>query len=208
MSVAQLLSSGIESIINQLLKLDPESLLKLKKLQDKSLQVRVRELPWPLLFQFSEKVSVGIVQPDEKNLCSCSIELNLETLPLLQDSSQLSQLIQQQKLILNGDIYVAQSFSHLIKELDIDWEEQLSNYTGDVVAYQTFSSVGAVIKKAKAQWLKGEVVWAERLTKEGAIGINQQQLDLYSEQVNDLRNATDRLGARLKNLEKIHKATL
>lgn len=208
MPLAQLLTSGIETALNQLLKLDPQSLVKLKKLQDKSLFVQVRELPWPLLFRFSQAISVGIAQSEDSAQCSCSITLNIETLPLLQDSSQLSQLIQQQKLILNGDIYVAQSFSNLIKELDIDWEEQLSVYTGDVVAHQTFSSIKSAFGAAKTSWQQNETQWAERLTKENALGVNQTELDKFSQQVNELRHSSDRLTARLAKLEQTHKAQL
>jgi len=207
MPIAQLLSSAIETLLNQLLKLDPVSEIKLKKLQGKRLQVRVKELPWPLLFHFSENISVLIVLPDEpvENEVSCMIELDLETLPQLQDSSKLTQLIQQKKLLLNGDIYVAQSFSRLLQELDIDWEEQLSVYTGDAVAHQTFSSVKSAIALGKDNLDQARTVWAERLTKDGAIGVTQQELNEFSEQVNNLRSASERLQVRLSLLEKTHK---
>ena len=208
MPVAQLLSSGIESILNQLIKLDPSSQGKLKKLYGKNLQVRIRELPWPLLFQFSNHISVGIIQNDEPMdyVPSCLIELNLDTLPQLKDSSKLTLLIQQQKLILVGDIYVAQSFSSLLQELDIDWEEHLSTYTGDAVAHQTFSSVKSAISQSKKDFEESQSIWSERLTKEGGIGIKQQELNHFSEQVNNIRSASERLAARLAILEKNYKA--
>lgn len=205
---AQLLSSGLERILNTLLQLDPDSQAKLRKLQGRNLQVRVRELPWPLIFHFSEQISLGTVLPEEPKTAppDCLIELNLDTLPLLQDSSQLSALIQQQKLILVGDIYVAQSFSNLIKELEIDWEEQLAKFTGDVVAHQTFSSVKAALAEGMDFVQQSRDRWSERLTKEGAVGINQATLDQFSDEVVKLRSATDRLAARLAILEKAHKA--
>jgi ubiquinone biosynthesis accessory factor UbiJ len=208
MPAAQFLSSALEQLLNKLLKLDPDSAPKLKKLYGRNLQVRVRELPWPLIFHFSDEISLGIVLPQENNTerPDCLIELNLDTLPLLQDSSQLSSLIQQQKLILVGDIYVAQSFSNLIKELDIDWEEQLAKYTGDVVAHQTFSSVKSALADGKDFLEQSREIWRERLTKDGAVGINQATLDLFSQDVVQVRSATDRLAARLAILEKAHKA--
>ena len=207
MPIAQLLSSAIESILNQLLKLDPVSERKLKKLDGKSLQVRVKELPWPLLFHFSENISVLIVLPDDliENEISCKIELDLATLPQLQDSSKLTQLIQHKKLLLNGDIYVAQSFSSLLQELDIDWEEQLSVYTGDALAHQAFSTVKSAIGHGKVNLEQARTVWSERLTKDGAIGVTQQELNEFSEQINNLRSASERLQVRLSLLEKTHK---
>ena len=208
MPIAQLLSSGIETVLNKLISLDPVSDIKLKKLQGKSLQVQVTELPWPLLFQFSDQIYVGILQADEveHNTASCKIELDLATLPKLQDSSGLTQLIQQKKLLLNGDIYVAQSFSSLLQELDIDWEEQLSAYTGDAVAHQTFSNIKSAVLITKENIEQARGVWAQRLTKNGALGVNQQELNEFSEQVNSLRSASERLFARLAIIEKTYKA--
>ncbi|MGO4892987.1 ubiquinone biosynthesis accessory factor UbiJ [Flavobacterium sp. W21_SRS_FM6] len=208
MPFAQLVSSGLERALNKLLQLDPDSAAKLRKLKGRNLQVRVRELPWPLIFHFSDEISLGVVvsEGSESARPDCLIELNLETLPLLQDSSQLSALIQQQKLILIGDIYVAQSFSNLIKELDIDWEEQLARVTNDVFAHQTFHSAKSVMLQSQDFIQQSREIWAERLTKEGAVGINQQTLDQFSEDVVKLRSATDRLAARLAILEKAHKA--
>lgn len=208
MPFAQLLSSGLERSLNKLLQLDPDSAFKLRKLRGRNLQVRVRELPWPLMFHFADEVNIGIVLVEDSELSrpDCLIELNLETLPLLQDSSLLSSLIQQQKLILIGDIYVAQSFSNLIKELDIDWEEQLAKITGDVIAHQTFSSAKTIFAEGKDFVQQSRDIWSERLTKEGAVGINQQTLDHFSEEVIKVRSSTDRLAARLAILEKVHKA--
>jgi ubiquinone biosynthesis protein UbiJ len=208
MPAAQLLSSGLEQVLNKLLKLDPQSAAKLRKLQGRNLQVRIRELPWPIIFHFSEDISLGIVlhEESEEGRADCLIELNIETLPLLQDSSQLSSLIQQQKLILVGDIYVAQSFSNLIKELDIDWEDELAKLSGDVFAHQTFSSVKTLMAEGKEFFQQSRDIWAERLTKEGAVGINQAELEKFSEEVIKVRSATERLAARLAILEKAYKA--
>ena len=207
MPVAQLLSSGIESLLNQLIKLDPDSQPKLKKLHGRSLQVRVRELPWPLLFQFSGHIHVGIVPDDTAGqpAADCMIELNLDTLPLLKDTSQLSQLIQQEKLRLVGDMYVAQSFSSLIKELDIDWEEQLAIHTNDVFAHQTFVSVKQAMASGKAKLAEGREYWRERLTQEDAIGVKPEEFQQFSQQVMQVRSATERLAARLANLERNNK---
>ncbi|WP_340680997.1 SCP2 sterol-binding domain-containing protein [Paraglaciecola sp.] len=204
MPVAQLLSSCIEKSLNQLIKLDPTSQAKLKKLHGKSLQVKIKELHWPLLFQFSSHICVGIIQTNENldSTPSCIIEFNLSTLSQLQDSSKLTLLIQQQKLILVGDIYVAQSFSNLLQELEIDWEEQLSNYTGDAVAHQTFSSIKSAISQSKENLEQAQLTLSERLTQDGGLGIKLQELNQFSEQVNSLRSASERLSARLAILEK------
>jgi ubiquinone biosynthesis protein UbiJ len=207
MPFAQLMTSGVELAMNQLLKLDDDSQQRLKKLAGKSLQVTIKELPWPLLFTFSDQIDVRAVITVDNNVgpisepVDCLIELNLETLPKLKDSSQLTQLIQQKQLNLIGDIYVAQTFSALLKDLDIDWEEQLSGYTGDVVAHQTFASMRTLFDKAKTQIEQGAIELGEHLTQSNSIAVKPSEVIEFSKGVTRLRSATERLSAKIALLE-------
>ena len=191
-----------------MLMLDPDSKQSLKKLNGKQLKLCIREFPWPLTFSFSDRVDVmgeelGMDGDSASTqVCDCYIELNLETLPELQDSSKISQLIQRQKLVLEGDIQIAQEFSSLIKELNIDWEEQLSKYTGDVVAHQTFSSMKAVFDSAQQNFEKFGTDLTNLMMKENAIGVPASELENYYEQISELRSASDRLDARLSIIER------
>ena len=209
MPFAQLVTSGIELAMNQLLKLDDDSQQRLKKLSGKSLQVTIKELPWPLLFSFSEQIDVGTVitsdNDSEPEPVDCLIELNLETLPKLRDSSKLTQLIQKKQLNLIGDIYVAQTFSALLKDLDIDWEEHLSQYTGDVAAHQTFTSMRTLFDSAKAQIEQGSVELGERLTQSDSIAVKPIEVAEFSHSVSELRSVTERLSARISFLEQAKK---
>jgi ubiquinone biosynthesis protein UbiJ len=207
MPFPQLVTSGIETVINKLLNLDSDSQNRLQKLSGRTLQVSVTELPWPLLFSFSDQVDVRVVILSSTNESvdptpDCLIELDLETLPKLQDSSQLTQLIQQKKLNLIGDIYVAQTFSTLIKDLDIDWEEQLSKYTGDVVAHQTFTSAKNLFERAKQTLNQKAEKVSRNLRQSNSIAVTQNEVILYCEDVSDLRSSTERLAARIALLEK------
>jgi ubiquinone biosynthesis protein UbiJ len=211
MPFPQLVTSGIEVAINKLLQLDSDSQARLKKLEARSLQVSITELPWPLLFSFSDQVDVRVVMAESDSertdklkdqAPDCLIELNLETLPKLKDSSQLTQLIQQKKLNLVGDIYVAQTFSTLIKDLDIDWEEQLSKYTGDVVAHQTFSSLKNLFEKAKQNINQSAEKIGANLRQVDSISVTQNEVILFSDDVSELRSHTERLAARVAILER------
>jgi ubiquinone biosynthesis protein UbiJ len=209
MLVGQLLSAGVELTLNQLLQLDPDCKPRLKKLAGTQLQVSINELPWSLLFIFSEQIDVSALPATNEDQSSeaqavssadCHITLSLSTLGELSDSSKISQLIQQGKLELNGDINVAQGFSNLVKELDIDWEEQLSKYTGDVFAHQTFSSVKAFFNTAQQEVEKLADQLSTHLTQPDAVAVSEIEVADFCDQVNTLRSASDRLEARIDQL--------
>ncbi|MBU2878849.1 MULTISPECIES: ubiquinone biosynthesis accessory factor UbiJ [Alteromonadaceae] len=201
MPAAQLVSSGIERIFNHLLKLDPSSVFALKKMVGKQLSVDIHELPWTLTFSFSDQVDVLVAMPDEEINTDCHLALSLSTLQKLKDTSQITRLIQNGELVLEGDVAIAQQFSQLMTELDIDWEEQLSKYTGDMLAHKTFRAGKKLIQTAKSQANRLAVTLADAAIEEKRIAAPAILVVDFCDQVNELRSATDRLAAKLSRLE-------
>jgi ubiquinone biosynthesis accessory factor UbiJ len=102
---------------------------------------------------------------------------------------------------ITGDVETGQSFKAIIDDIDIDWEEQLSQLTGDVIAHQAGNAFrklgtalhkgGATLQQDLAEYLKEEVrVVPARIEVENlAAGINRTRTD------------TDRLEARIRRLQ-------
>lgn len=197
MPAAQLASAILEATINKLLDMDEQSAQRLAPLSGKQLKVELQELPWPLTFVFSDKVDVLV---DATAEVDCTLSLSLSTLTKLQDTSQLTQLIQNRELELIGDLHVAQSFSVLMKELHIDWEEQLSVYTGDVFAHQTMRSaqqLGQSVKHSAGQFRD---LLRDAALEEKAIAAHPVAVEAFYQDVNQLRADTARFEARLNLL--------
>lgn len=202
MPLAQLVSSGIERVFNHLLKLDPDSFVGLKKLAGKQLSVAIHELPWPLLFSFSDQVDVLVIMPDDDVKGDCHLAMSVATMQKLTDTSQITRLIQNKDLVLEGDMAIAQQFSQLISELNIDWEEQLSKYTGDLFAHKAFSTGKKWIQNTKAQTNRLATTFADAVIEEKRIAAPAILVVDFCDQVNELRSATDRLDAKLSRLER------
>jgi ubiquinone biosynthesis protein UbiJ len=201
MPAAQLVTSAIEKVANQFLKLDPQSRKELIPLAGKQFKITIDEFPWPLVFAFSESIDVMAIQDDVSVAVDCSIELSLTTLKLLQDSSQITALIQQDKLKLQGDINVAQQFSQLMKNINIDWEEQLSKYTGDVFAHTFFSANSVLKEKFKRDIALLRSTLKDAAIEEKPIAAHPCAVEDFCQQVNELRGDVSRLEARLSILE-------
>ena len=145
MSIELLVIAGIEAVINQLINADKQTKQKLASLQGKSLQVNIAECPKPLYFIFSSQIDV-LTHFDAD--ADCVMDMKLSTLPRLQDNSQFTQLIKDEELDIQGDPMVASKFSMLLRELDIDWEEHLSRFTGDIGAHKLVQGA-----KTSRSWL-------------------------------------------------------
>ncbi|MDN4502121.1 SCP2 sterol-binding domain-containing protein [Alteromonadaceae bacterium BrNp21-10] len=201
MPAAQLVTAALETFINSVLQLDEQSQQRLLPLAEKQLCVELQEFPWPITFVFSDRIDL-LVNSDAQ--ADCLMRLSVQTLPQLQDNSQLTQLIQDRKLELIGDIHVAQSFSLLLKELDIDWEEQLARYTGDVVAHQSMQLFKSAQQQFSTRMQSFGSMLSEGALQEKRIAVAALEVKAFNQQVNDLRADTARLEAHLNQLF-IHK---
>ena len=203
MPAAQLFTGGLEKAINHLISLDPDAAENLSVLAGKRLRVTIKELPWPLVFAFSDQVDVLAAEDEgHKDQADCSLRLSLATMESLQNPSLITKLIKQDKLTLDGDIHVAQGFSNLIKQLNIDWEEQLSRYTGDVLAHSVFSFGKSAMAKAKEKADALLTTLAEGALEEKKLAAHPIAVVDFCDQVQALRADTDRLEARLNALSK------
>lgn len=202
MPAAQLFSAGLERAFNQLIRLDPDSAANMQKLSGKQLEIEISEFPKALVFAFSDQVHVLVREKQAEGYqVDCKIVLSLQSLQRLQDSSQITSLIKQGHLELEGELHVAQAFSQLIKELHIDWEEQLSKYTGDVFAHTVFSAGGAFLKHVRKTAESVALTLKDGAMEEKKLAAHPFAVEDFCQQVNDIRSATERLDARLKLLE-------
>ena len=84
--------------------------------------------------------------------------------------------------------------------IDIDWEEQLSRLSGDVLAHRLGTMVRGALdwgRRAK-QSLERDV--AEYLREETGLNPRQDEVESFVAGVDVLREAVDRLEARLERL--------
>ena len=86
-----------------------------------------------------------------------------------------------------GDVGLAQRFQSIIRNMDLDWEEAVSRYTGDIFA-RKFSNL-----------IRGT---GEYLLYESEVVPVQEDIDVYVSSVDELRNDVERLKLRIDRLER------
>ncbi|WP_299687109.1 SCP2 domain-containing protein [uncultured Vibrio sp.] len=196
-----LVTAVIETPLNTLVNDDPALVRRLSRLKGQIIQVNLKELNKTLTFVFSQQIDVLSEyegQPD------CYLSLNLSVLPELREQSNITKLIKQDKLILEGDIQLAQKFAQLMTDCKPDLEEWLSRVTGDVVAHtlvQGVKNVGGLVAK---QLTKHQNHLAQVLTEEWKIAPAPLEVVHFCDQVDDVKSSAARLEAKLNALlEKI-----
>lgn len=192
-----LVTAVIETSLNTFVNDDPVLVRRLSRLKGQIIQVNLKELNKTLTFVFSQQIDVLSEyegQPD------CYLSLNLSVLPELREQSNITKLIKQDKLILEGDIQLAQKFAQLMTDCKPDLEEWLSRVTGDVIAHtlvQGVKNVGGLVAK---QATKHQNHLAQVLTEEWKIAPAPLEVAHFCDQVDDVKSSAARLEAKLNAL--------
>lgn len=192
-----LITAVIESSLNTLIKDDPELGRRLARLKGQVIQVHLKEINKTLTFIFSQQIDVLANYEGEPD---CYLSLNLSVLPELREQANITKLIKQDKLVLEGDIQLAQKFSQLMTDCKPDIEEWLSRVTGDVVAHtvvQGAKNVGALLS---AQVIKHQNHLAQVLTEEWRVAPGPLEIAYFCDQVDDVKSQAARLESRLNQL--------
>ncbi|MEN0038543.1 MAG: SCP2 sterol-binding domain-containing protein [Cellvibrio sp.] len=101
-----------------------------------------------------------------------------------------------------GDLALLADMQRLVKNLDIDWEEMLSQFTGDIIGHQTAQLIRAKLSWAKDRAKNGQRLTSEFLTEELKTVPGKAELNDFYQQVDNLRLAVDRAAARVEKIMK------
>lgn len=188
--------AALETAINGALRYDPGSRHALGKLAGKVLAI---ELTQPALTLYLEPL------PERVRVAS---HFEGEVTTRLRGSPMaLLTLLRSERLTLagsgvevSGSTGTLEQLQQIIRNLEIDWEQALTQVSGDVAGHQ-----GAQVLRGFADWISGrqetfERLLGEYLTEELSTTPARAELEHFYREVDDLRLAADRLEARLRAL--------
>lgn len=182
--------AALDTGLNHVLATDPSSAVRSKVLQGKIIQLDLADLP-TLWFCFSPEhvdlLAAYEAAPD------AALRITWKGLSLLKDPSQLSQLIRGNQVDLQGDPALIQAFNHLFSDLQFDWEEKLSTYTGDVLAYWLCQGMQHAGQQFKRHAQAAHLLVKHTLTADGGLATSPLELAAFCDDVTDLAHSTDAL---------------
>lgn len=197
MKLALLAASIVEVALNQALSLDPDTGTAMGALSGKVIGFACKEFNTTLtILPGAGKVQVLSEYAGEHDTLLSGTLLAFAQLALSDDKGTLfSGAVE-----VSGDLALGEQFQTLLAQLDIDWEELSSHFIGDVGAHQLGSWIrrSAHWSQAQAQTLRMD--FSEYLLDEKQLVIRQEELEHFYQQVDDSRDAVERLAARIAQL--------
>lgn len=199
MSAPTWLTAAVETAFNRYLGLEPEALQKLAALQSKVIALQLKGLDFELYFlPGTDGVQVLGDYEGEPDTRLKGTALALARLGMRRgvDGGTFGADIE-----ITGDTDIGQRFKEALDAVELDWEEWLSQATGDVLAHRVGSTVRGVssyLKQACETLLQDT---EEYLHEEARLMPTRIENDNFVDDVDRLRMDADRLEARVLRLE-------
>jgi len=203
MDFAQVFSVTIETSLNRYIQLDPEALSRFSELEGKIIALEIRGINQTMfLFPSADGFMVLADFDEEADAIISGTPIALAKLGLAEDPRD--QLFNGE-VEITGDTRLANQFSRLFSQLNIDWEELLAQNVGDIAAHK----MGNMFRDM-AQWVKRSTQSVnldagEYLQEEVHLSPANAELRNFIQKVDEVREGTDRLVARInliKNQQK------
>ena len=190
----QLAHSFIEPSINKLLDFDDQAELKLAKLENKSLSVCLTDMSLRIKLQV---LNHRVLLSSNIDGYDCLVTTSSQYLRSLSDASQLTKLIKQDNLELDGDLAIAQGFSELLINNNIDWQELLSSYFGDAAAHKIATAMKSLAENIRLKSKDMDYTVSTAITEELKLSPHYNEVNSFIEQVDAIAAKTDKLAASI-----------
>lgn len=196
--------AAIETAINAWLKLDDNALNRLSDLEGKIIRIHVTTLDLNLYFfpcSSSLQVQGNYPDADEGGIVDATISGSPMDLISLTTSKNAGATLLESGVEIDGDMHVAEKFSAILRDVDIDWEQHLSNLFGQFVAHsatQAKQNFDDIFNEGKKNFEENA---KEYLVDESKMTPNSEKMDEFMQQVDTIRMDVDRIEARIKQLQ-------
>jgi len=194
LTIAALASA--EKMLNAALRYDPATRIGLAQLEGKILAVQIT----------TPSITIFVMPMDDELRLMGNWDGDVDTritgslLALAQLGQKEIHNLKDSGVTVMGDLSLLADMQRLVKNLDIDWEEMLSQFTGDIIGHQTAQLISAKFGWAKDRAKSAQRLTSEFLTEELKALPAKPELDDFYRQVDDLRLVVDRAAARVEKI--------
>lgn len=199
MTVTAAAYATLEQLLNTAIRLDPETPDRLAPLHGRVIELQLVG-PGISLYLIPGAGNVQLLSAFE-DTPDCTLRGSPLDLARMRGSRESADQLFGGAVEISGDTELAQQFGEFIAGLDIDWEEQLSKLTGDVLAHEIGHAARSLIdwglnrRRIFAQNLQ------EYLQEELQLTPSHLEVEPFLNDVDRLRDDVERLEALIARLQ-------
>ena len=199
MPLIPLVTGSIETAINTLLWREKALKPARQRLIGKVLRIELKEFSSPLVLVFSER-QVDVLGAWEGE-ADCTVITRVSVLPQLRNRQQLTALIRNNDLEVQGDLQVVQNLVSLADLAEFDPAELLAPYTGDIAAEGVSKLLRGGAKFVQHGLARQQRYVAETLTEEWRLAPGALEIAWFAEETMAVERELAALTKRLEKLE-------
>jgi ubiquinone biosynthesis protein UbiJ len=188
--------SSAEKIITSALAYDPATRIALGKLEPQVLAVHISK-PDIKIFIAPAADGIRLLGHYEGDVTT-EVQGSAPALLSLIKSERLN--LKDSGVQIFGSTSFLADLQKILKNLDIDWEEMLSQIFGDIIGHQSAEFIRGKISWAKDRVSNIQRLTSEFLTEELRALPSKPELAHFNQQVDELRLGVDRIEARIELL--------
>lgn len=197
--VPQFICSVVELIINRALSLSSKP-ITLSVMENKTLTLELAELNFPLSITVSNN---ALLVNGTNSTSDCTLISSIATLRQLKAKQQLTELIKQEQLDIQGDIKVAQQFARIAEELNIDWSTEIAKHIGDVPTHK-LEQLSQKAKNSLSRLFESlEADVGEFLVHEKRLAVTNSEINRFNQGVEQVNEQLSHVESRLAALESL-----
>lgn len=188
-----------QAMFNKVLQQDPKAFASVQLLSGNVMAVEVIGTGVTWFLQFSEQ---GI-SLDREYTGAVNVTIKARPSALfsmcMNRNSKITRVSPDMEV--SGDVGLAQEFQQILKKLDIDWEEHFSHWVGDTAAHKLvrFSRMAKHYIGETRHTIALDI--SEYLHYEKGILPECEEIELFNNAVDKVRDDTERLVQRLERLQ-------
>lgn len=199
-----LLLKPLATALNKAIQTDPTSQQRLSALDGTRFKVCLTDINLVMIFSANQD-TVTITPEDD---CVCHVTVKGTSLAFIQSLLAGNNAASAKKFALHieGSTHTAQAWQQLFAQCNVDWQALLAPIVGEQPAHQGLKFARFIHQQTKKVAQKLCQDSAEYLKHEKQILVPEHRIQYFSHEVTDLRQATERLEARIYRLEQTNNA--
>ncbi len=192
------IDAALEDAINRYLALDPEAPEKLQPFSGKIICIEITGMALTLLLTI-EKDRIRVSTDNTGAVADATLRGSVIALIKMGMQRDVADLLLQGEIEIIGDMRLGRAFKAFLAGMKIDWEEQLSKTSGDVVAHELMKTARKFVGWGRNTTRSLAQDVSEYVQEESRDVVSGAELDGFYQQVDELRMAADRFQARMEH---------